>query len=121
MAFLFQMTPCFRFSCDSERAVLGDFDVILAGDLLFDDRLGSAVARLAASFVRSDGIFLLGDPGRWLMAEKGDASFRAKLEGVGLGLGCVAKYELSEDCRREHFGFSAGYVYRLFPNRECAQ
>ncbi len=93
--------------------VASDFDVVLAGDLLFDAEVGSAVSGLATGYVADGGVFLLGDPGRWFLAE---AANRTKMDNVGVAtLACVAKYELSESCKRDHFGFTAGFVYRVFP------
>ncbi len=90
--------------------VVDNFDVVLAGDLLFDERVGDAVADLAKKFVCSnvdgDKLFLLGDPGRWFMADE-------KCRGRLGGLACVAKYEMPVSAKEEHYGITAGLVYRV--------
>ena len=45
----------------SESPIHSDYDVLLVGDMLFDEDIGSRVTQLAGSF---RGLTLVGDPGK---------------------------------------------------------
>ena len=45
----------------SQSPIHGDYDVLLMGDMLYDEDVGSKVAQLAGSF---PGLALVGDPGK---------------------------------------------------------
>ena len=84
------------------------FDVLLMGDMFFDETLGIELSNLAKLFLghSSGKTVLVGDPGRWFLSEK-------KLEPPGLQ--CVAKYDLPPDVQAEHYGLVSGFVYNILP------
>ena len=45
----------------SQSPIHGDFDVLLMGDMLYDEDIGSKVTQLAGTF---RGLALVGDPGK---------------------------------------------------------
>ena len=49
----------------SESPIHSDYDVLLVGDMLFDEDIGSRVTQLAGSF---RGLALVGDPGKVMSA-----------------------------------------------------
>ena len=49
----------------SESPIHSDYDVLLVGDMLFDEDIGSRVTQLAGSF---RGLTLVGDPGKVMSA-----------------------------------------------------
>ena len=48
------------------------FDILLMGDMFFDENLGGKLSNLAKTFKETcpkSKMVLIGDPGRWLLAE----------------------------------------------------
>ena len=50
-----------HFGFRSESPIHSDYDVLLMGDMLYDEEIGSKVTQLAGSF---RGLTLVGDPGK---------------------------------------------------------
>ena len=83
------------------------FDILLMGDMFFDEELGIKLSKLATLFKAtspSTKKVLIGDPGRWLLAEKGFISCH---------LNCVGKYHLGQQIQQEHYGLTNGWVYEV--------
>lgn len=92
---------------ESMKYITSNFDVLLLGDLLFDEELGGTVMKLCSDFMASASSksVLVGDPGRWMVR---DSSFREKAN-----LHCLAKYELSNATKAEHYGLNSCFVYAM--------
>ena len=89
------------------------FDVILVGDMFFDQAVGDKVSRLATSFKQceKDKRVYIGDPGRWYLNEKaGQATDNLTL---------ISKHELTKDAKQQNFGLLHGFVYSLDHQLAC--
>ena len=86
---------------------LRNVDLLLIGDMFYDQEIGEAVLRLCKTFKAMDKSkdVLLGDPGRWFL-ESSAETIRSMFD-------CVAKYSLTEQTRRENFGFHHGLVWKM--------
>ncbi len=81
-----------------------NFDVMLVGDLCFDQDLARRVLSLGSEFVSRGGRVLLGDPGRWVLNSETKDENRLK---------CVAKYELPTEVVSQNSGLVNGMVYAV--------
>ena len=85
---------------------LDDFDILLVGDMYFDEYIGQAVGQLARRFLVSGDqgskSVYIGDPGRWFLTEHRPENML-----------CRAKFELPQNVKRENSGLSQGYVYEV--------
>ena len=84
--------------------ILNNYDVILVGDMFYDQEIGDSVVSLCRNFKQTgdDKDVLVGDPGRWFL-ETSDIRDTS----------CVAKYNLPEETRKENYGFHQGVVWRM--------
>ena len=94
-----------------KEELLGETDVLLIGDMFYDEHIGAALARLCQHFTAMDKskTVLLGDPGRWLLSS-GRVTDRFK---------CIAKHSLLPQTRTENYGFHNGFVWRHKQNIEA--
>lgn len=82
------------------------YDILLMGDMFFDEELGIKLSKLATLFKAtspSTKKVLIGDPGRWFIAENLKNS----------NLNCVGKYHLGQEIQQEHYGLTNGLVYEV--------
>ena len=86
---------------------LRNVDLLLIGDMFYDQEIGEAVLRLCKTFKAMDKSknVLLGDPGRWFL-ESSAETIRSMFD-------CVAKYSLTEQTKKENFGFRHGLVWKM--------
>ena len=86
---------------------LRNVDLLLIGDMFYDQEIGEAVLRLCKTFKALDTSknILLGDPGRWFLESSSD-TIRSMFD-------CVAKYSLTEETRKENYGFDHGLVWKM--------
>ena len=86
---------------------LRNVDLLLIGDMFYDQEIGEAVLRLCKTFRSLDKSknVLLGDPGRWFL-ESSSQKIRSMFD-------CVAKYSLTEQTRKENYGFHHGLVWKM--------
>ena len=86
---------------------LRNVDLLLIGDMFYDQEIGEAVLKLCKTFRSSDKSknVLLGDPGRWFL-ESSAETIRSMFD-------CVAKYSLTEQTKKENFGFQNGLVWKM--------
>ena len=108
---------------DTRMEVLRSTDVVLVGDMFYDEHIGGEVYNLCSTFkslkkenevsvcvLRSKhndpppAQVYVGDPGRWALEEH--SRFHQSFA-------CCAKYNLAEATRLENNGFSTGLVWRL--------
>ena len=108
---------------DTRMEVLRSTDVVLVGDMFYDEHIGGEVYNLCSTFkslkkenevsvcvLRSKHNdsprpqVYVGDPGRWALEEH--SRFHQSFA-------CCAKYNLAEATRLENNGFSTGLVWRL--------
>ena len=107
---------------DTRMEVLRSTDVVLVGDMFYDEHIGGEVYNLCSTFKslkkeNEVSVFVLrskdnvpppqvyvGDPGRWALEEH--SRFHQSFA-------CCAKYNLAEATRLENNGFSTGLVWRL--------
>ena len=106
---------------DTRMEVLRSTDVVLVGDMFYDEHIGGEVYNLCSTFKslkkeNEVSVFVLrskdndspqvyvGDPGRWPLEEH--SRFHQSFA-------CCAKYNLAEATRLENNGFSTGLVWRL--------
>ena len=109
---------------DTRMEVLRSTDVVLVGDMFYDEHIGGEVYNLCSTFkslkkenevsvcvLRSKDNdsppppqVYVGDPGRWALEEH--SRFHQSFA-------CCAKYNLAEATRLENNGFSTGLVWRL--------
>ena len=87
------------------------FDIVLMGDMFFDQHLGHELSNLAKFFKaispQHKRVFI-GDPGRWYLSSE------QQPEKSRLGhLEIVAKYDLGPEIQQEHFGLVSGFVYEV--------
>jgi len=79
--------------------------MVLMGDMFFDEELGIKLSKLATLFKDtspSTKKVLIGDPGRWFIAEH-----------IKKTLKCVGKYHLGQEIQQEHYGLNQGFVYEV--------
>ena len=58
------------------------FDILLMGDMFFDENLGGKLSNLARTFKETcpkSKMVLIGDPGRWLLSEQKNRVFQSTL------------------------------------------
>ena len=86
--------------------LLASTDVILVGDMLYDEEIGDRVFALCQAFkgLRAGNEVYLGDPGRWVLAARPAAAGR---------LACLARAELGEAARKENSGLTTAAVWRM--------
>ena len=91
-------------SCEE---MLRDVDLILVGDMFYDQEIGEAVIKLCERFKQlgSGKEVLLGDPGRWFL-QSSSRTIQAMFTPV-------AKYSLTPETRRENYGFHHGIVWKM--------
>ena len=107
---------------DTRMEVLRSTDVVLVGDMFYDEHIGGEVYNLCSTFkslkkenevsvcvLRSkhnDPLpqVYVGDPGRWALEEH--SRFHQSFA-------CCAKYNFAEATTLENNGFSTGLVWRL--------
>lgn len=91
---------------DIRREVLSSTDVLLVGDMFYDEHIGSEVFDLCNTFkgLKRENEVYVGDPGRWALEEH--SHFHSSFL-------CCAKYTLGETTRDENNGFSHGLVWRF--------
>lgn len=86
------------------QTIVNNFDVVLCGDMFFDEDLGHSLEGLARQFCQERGnLFLVGDPGRWYLQEK---LSHHKNETIK----CLAKYEIAAS---DHYGLTHSFVFRF--------
>ena len=83
------------------------FDVVIAGDILYDDEIARQVFPWLQSQAQKGIEVLIGDPGRWVLKEMAERGERDSL------LEHVASYELDDYTRKEHSGLHTGSVWRV--------
>ena len=94
-----------------EEDALSDFDVLLVGDMYFDDDLGDRVARVTNEFVTNSENYAVpktawvGDPGRWFL--------KTKMNREKSNLSCEATFPLPESVKSENNGLTDGFVYKV--------
>jgi len=81
------------------------FDVMIVGDLFYDQDIGDAICRLTAAFQSSNEsdpnnqrLVLIGDPGRWYLSQN-KSRFK-----------CLAKYELTDEIKEHNYGFTTATI-----------
>eukprot|EP00092_Neocalanus_flemingeri_P100931 GFUD01128964.1.p1 GENE.GFUD01128964.1~~GFUD01128964.1.p1 ORF type:complete len:129 (-),score=37.30 GFUD01128964.1:77-463(-) len=86
--------------------IIEDIDVLLIGDMFYDEHIGGSVLNLCKKFKALDRSkdILMGDPGRWFLETSSE---------VDSLFWCMAKHTLTEECRRENYGFHHGMVWRF--------
>jgi len=91
---------------DTRMEVLRSTDVVLVGDMFYDEHIGGEVYNLCSTFksLKKENEVYVGDPGRWALEEH--SRFHQSFA-------CCAKYNLAEATRLENNGFSTGLVWRL--------
>ncbi|XP_059084553.1 electron transfer flavoprotein beta subunit lysine methyltransferase-like [Tigriopus californicus] len=91
----------------SLSTLLRNYQVILVGDMYFDQDLGSQISNLTTDFVAEspEGVALVSDPGRWYLM---DPTHRTRAQ-----LNCVAQYHLPGEVRQDHPGLITGSVYQV--------
>lgn len=78
-------------------------DVILVGDLLYDEEIADAlIPRLEEASLRNGSRIYLGDPGRHALTEA--LKSRMKLR---------KRYSLPENVRKENYGYNAATVWQF--------
>jgi len=95
---------------DNARYLASHADVLLVGDMYFDEEIGDKLSVLLSKYRKSDTNseiknqkkILIGDPGRWYLRDKNKKKDRLK---------CIAKYELSDDIKRHNYGLVQGVIY----------
>lgn len=95
--------------CVSENMIgsqIGGFDLILLGDMFYDEVLGTSLHRWLANCVRTHGTkVLIGDPGR--------AQFES--HGIRGLLQQLAQYELPDYVKEENYGLTCSGVWLYCP------
>lgn len=91
---------------DNSEDLLGEVDVLLVGDMFYDEVVGGAVMELCQKFSRSKkgNAVYVGDPGRWFLENNTEVESQ---------LLCMAVRDLGERCRRENYGFDRGLVWKF--------
>ena len=89
-------------------------DVLLVGDMFFDDDIGDKLSSLVSNYIsiglesspdKQQKIVLIGDPGRWYLRDKDKKTLNQ--------LRCIAKYELTDEIKAQHYGFTQGFIYEV--------
>merc|ERR1712142_5600 len=85
---------------------LKDIDVLLIGDMFYDEHIGGAVLNLCKRFKAMDSskLILMGDPGRWFLESSSE---------VDRLFWSISKYSLGEECKKENYGLHQGIVWKL--------
>jgi predicted nicotinamide N-methyase len=109
------------------------FDILLMGDMFFDQKLGLDLSNLAKMFKANSSVtskrnkrrrVLVGDPGRWLIGEQQQQQQQnnkvnqqpddyCQIDTTTTNLNCLAKYDLPSDIKKDHFGLVSGFVYEI--------
>jgi len=97
---------------ENARYLANNADILLVGDMYFDEEIGDKLSILLTKYVKCDNDandkirkrVLIGDPGRWYLRDKNKK--RGKLK-------CVAKYELSDEIKRHNYGLVQGVIYEI--------
>ena len=95
---------------DNARYLASHADVLLVGDMYFDEEIGDKLSILLSKFRNSDTSseiknqkkVLIGDPGRWYLRDKNKKKDRLK---------CIAKFELTDEIKRHNYGLVQGVIY----------
>jgi predicted nicotinamide N-methyase len=89
---------------EASCAKLSTIDVLLIGDMFYDDTVGEQMMDLCRHFkkIKSDNEIYVGDPGRWAL--------HANPRFLDTFL-CRANYDLGAACRQENSGFTQGLVW----------
>ena len=85
---------------------LQNIDVLLIGDMFYDEHIGGAVLNLCRKFKAMDSSkdILMGDPGRWFLETN---------QEVDTLFWSISKYSLGEECKKENYGFHQGIVWKF--------
>lgn len=96
-----------EYVCDDlvGTSLLGQVDVCLAGDVLYDDELARRVFPWFQEMADKGCEVLVGDPGRWVLNE---GTYDAVIEHI-------ASYPLDPKVSDEHHGLHTGNVWRVLP------
>lgn len=92
-------------SNQSLSSLARNFQVILVGDMYFDQILGTQISSLTTDFVKTNGLALISDPGRWYLM---DSSHRTRAQ-----LNCLAQYHLPLEVQQDHPGLTSGSIYQV--------
>lgn len=86
---------------------LADVDLLLIGDMFYDQEIGESVLELCKIFKSLDKSkqILLGDPGRWFLQSSNHV--------IEKMFDCIAKYNLNQETKKENYGFEHGLVWRM--------
>ncbi|CAH2098038.1 unnamed protein product [Euphydryas editha] len=79
-----------------------DFDVILIGDMFYDEDFGNLLFTWLTTLAKQDKMILIGDPGRHGLTE----SRRSRMT-------LLANYELPKESREENHGYTETSVWKL--------
>ena len=82
-----------------------NISLILIGDMFYDEEMGKSVLNLCDQCREKKVDVVLGDPGRWFLQSSSHL--------INSMFDCVARYQLSDETRRENFGLDTGLVWRL--------
>jgi len=90
-----------------EVQLLDEVDLILIGDMFYDQDIGESVLEFCSKFKSLDNSkqVFLGDPGRWFLQ-----SSKLVIEKMFV---CVAKYDLNQETKMENYGFEHGLVWKM--------
>lgn len=103
---------CFSFSSvnllETGDTMEYNFDVVLIGDMFYDETFGSFVLEFVRKLKLRDKklapTILVGDPGRWFLQETESKTHHFEK---------LAEYDMNETTLLENRGFSKGYVWQL--------
>ena len=93
------------------RELANQTDVLLVGDMYFDEQIGDNISELALHYISYNSELgdpeqksvLIGDPGRWYLRDRSKKPLS--------NLRCMAKYELPDEIKAHNFGLTQGYVF----------
>ena len=90
-----------------EENILEKVDVLLVGDMFYDESIGTSLLSFCKKFKEKDPsrVVLMGDPGRWFLQSNNNV--------VENSFDCIAKHGLEEECKKENYGFHYGLVWRM--------
>ena len=91
----------------SSEELSDSFDILLMGDMFFDEQLGIKLSKMAGIFKATSPTtkkVLIGDPGRWLIEDQAN---------IKKNLRCLGKYHLGQEIQQDHYGLVNGFVYEM--------
>ena len=91
---------------NSNLDILQEIDVLLIGDMFYDEHIGGAVLSLCRKFkaMGKSKEILMGDPGRWFLESSSE---------VDSLFWSMSKHALGKECKKENYGFHHGMVWRF--------